>query len=109
MSPSPASASREGGDEALTGGVQARLMSSEISRPRVADLVTRWGRPYEASRNRKWRFGPAEPKNQGMYTNSLHGSREIPEVAERIPRSARSEKAKAVMPTCTRPGSRTRE
>jgi len=39
-----------GGGEALTGGVQARLLSSEISYPRVADLVTRWGRPYEALR-----------------------------------------------------------
>jgi len=109
VSPSPASVSREGGGEALTGGVQARLLSSEISRPRVADLVTKWGRPYEALRNGEWRFGPAESKNQGMYTNSLHGSREIPEATERIPRSVRLEKAEAVMPTCTRPGSRTRE
>lgn len=99
MAPSHASAPREGGGEALTGGVQAGLLSSEINRPRVADLVTRWGRPHEASRNREWRVGPAESKNQGMYTSSLHGNREIPEAVERIPRSARSVKAKAAMPT----------
>ena len=109
MAPSHASASRKGGGEALTGGVQARLLSSEISRPRVADPVTMWGRPYDALRNREWRMGPAESKNQGMYTSSLHGNREIPEAAERIPRPVRSAKAEAAMPICTQPGSRTRE
>jgi hypothetical protein len=42
-----------------------------------------------------------------MYTNALHGSREIPEAIGRIPRPVRSEKAQAAMPTRTRPGSRT--
>lgn len=109
MTPSHASAPREGGGEALTGGVQAGLLSSEINRPRVADPVTVWGRPHDALRNREWRIGPAESENQGMYTNSLHVNREIPEAVERIPRSARLVKAKAAIPTCTRPGSRTRE
>ena len=109
MTPSHASALRKGGGEALAGGVQAGLLSSEINRPRVADLVTIWGRPHDALRNREWRIGPAESKNQGMYTSSLHGNREIPEAAERIPRSARLGKAEAAIPTCTRPGSRTRE
>jgi hypothetical protein len=44
-----------------------------------------------------------------MHTSSVHGSREIPEAAERIPRSVRLGKAEATIPTCTRPGSRTRE
>lgn len=109
MTPSHASALREGGGEALTGGVQAGLLSSEINRPRVADLVTIWGRPHDALRNREWRIGPAESKNQGMYTSSLHGNREVPEATERIPRPVRSAKAGAAMPICTRPGSRTRE
>jgi hypothetical protein len=43
-----------------------------------------------------------------MYTNALHGNREIPEAIGRIPRSVRSEKACAAIPTRTRPGSRTR-
>jgi len=50
VSPSHASALRKEGGEALTGGVQAGLLSSEINRLRVADLVTRWERPHEASR-----------------------------------------------------------
>jgi hypothetical protein len=99
VTPSHASALCKEGGEALTGGVQAGLWSSEINRPRVADLVTRWGRPHEASRKREWRLGPAESKNQGMYTSCLHGNREIPEAVERIPRSARSVKAKAAIPT----------
>jgi hypothetical protein len=91
----------------LTGGVQAGLLSSEISRFRVADPVSNVGRPHGAPRYREWRIGPAESKNQGMYTNALHGSREIPEAIGRIPRPVRSEKAQAAMPTRTRPGSRT--
>jgi hypothetical protein len=93
VTPSHASALRKGGGEALTGGMQAGLLSSEINRPRVADPVTIWGRPHEASRKREWRLGPAESKNQGMYANCLHGNREIPEAAGRIPRRVRSVKA----------------
>ena len=93
MAPSHASAHREGGGEALTGGVQARLLSSEIICIRVADPVLWWGRPHDAPRKREWRIGPAESENQGMYASSLHGNREIPEAADRIPRSVRSEKA----------------
>jgi hypothetical protein len=77
----------------LTGGVQARLLSSEINRHRVADPVASGGRPHGASRKREWRTGPAESENQGMYASSLHGNREIPEAASRIPRPVRSEKA----------------
>lgn len=93
MAPSHASAYRKRGGEALTGGVQAGLLSSEINRHRVADLVTVGGRPYDASRNREWRMGPAESENHGMYTSSLHGNREIPGAIDGIPPSVRSEKA----------------
>jgi len=45
MTPSHASATRKGGGEALTGGLQAWLTSSEIT-DSSADLVQRWGRQY---------------------------------------------------------------
>ncbi len=93
MAPSHASALREEGGEALTGGVQAGLLSSEIRFNRVADLVLWWGRPHGASRERERCIGPAESENQGMYASSLHGNREIPGAVDRIPRLARSEKA----------------
>ena len=93
MAPSHASAPRKVGGEALIGGVQAGLLSSENNRHRVADPVASWGRPHGAPRKREWRIGPAESENQGMYASSLHGNREIPEATDRIPRSVRSEKA----------------
>ena len=45
MDPSHASAAREGGGEALTGGMQAWLLSSEIT-DLGADLVNRGGRQH---------------------------------------------------------------
>jgi hypothetical protein len=92
MAPSHASAPRKVGGEALTGGMQAGLLSSEIFRIRVADPVLWWGRPHGAPRKREWRTGPAESENQGTYASSLHGNREIPEATCRIPRSVRSGK-----------------
>ena len=70
----------------MTGGVQARLWSSEINRHRVADPVARVGRPHGAVRKRECRVGPAESENQGMYTSFLHGNREIPEAVGRLSR-----------------------
>ena len=93
MTPSHASAHREAGGEASTGGVQAGLSSSEINRHRVADLVAREGRSHGGLRKREWHTGPAESENQGMYTSFLYGNREIPEAIDRIPRPVRSEKA----------------
>jgi len=96
--PSHASASRKGGGEALTGGVQAWLLSSEIT---SFGLPTLWnggaGRTKRRVR-REWRFGPAESKTQGMYASSMHGNREIPGVTGRNPRSVRSEKAQGRTP-----------
>lgn len=93
MAPSHASAHCEVGGEALTGGVQAGLLSSEIIFNWVADPVLWWGRPHGVPRNRKWFIGPAESENQGMYASSLHGNREIPEATDCIPRPVRSGKA----------------
>ncbi|MCK4622244.1 MAG: hypothetical protein KAT62_08510 [Desulfuromonadales bacterium] len=77
MAPSHASASRKGGGEALTGGVQAGLLSSEIT---FFGLPTQY---YDGeSMTRRCAIvsdvtGPAESENQGMYASSLHGNREI--------------------------------
>lgn len=93
MSPSHASATREDGGEALTGGVQAWLLSSEIT---PSGLPTLWsdGEGHTLHRViREWCSGPAESKNHGMYTSLLHGNREIPGVSGRVPRSVRSGKA----------------
>jgi hypothetical protein len=57
---------------------------------------------------REWRIEPAESENQGMYASSLHGNREIPGMADRIPRLARSGKARGRILTCTFLGSRTK-
>jgi hypothetical protein len=46
-----------------------------------------------APRYREWRTGLAESETQSMYANSLHGNREIPGVADRVPRLVRSRKA----------------
>jgi hypothetical protein len=81
---SHASAHREVGGEALTGGMQAWLLISEITLS-GADLVTWWGRQYRALRYRERRHGPAEPETQSMHANSLHGNRDIPGVADYYP------------------------
>lgn len=107
MAPSHASAPREGGGEALTGGVQAGLLSSEIT---TIGSPTSWsGREGSTVRRAiaSGVTGPAESENQGMYASSMHGNREIRGSTDRHPRSARSGQAKADIPTCTVPGSRT--
>ena len=93
MAPSHALASRKGGSEALTGGVQAGLLSSEIT---AIGLPTAWlGREGSTMRCAIASnvIGPAESENQGMYTSSMHGNREIRGLTDRHPRSARSGKA----------------
>ena len=78
----------------MTGGVQAGLLSFEICHVWVADPVLRRGRQQGVPRYCEWRIGPAESKNQGMYTSFLHGSREIPEATGCIPQPIRLEKAR---------------
>jgi len=55
-------------------------------------------------RYREWHSGPAESENQGMYASLLHGSREIPGVTDRVPRSVRSRKARGRNPDTHAPG-----
>jgi hypothetical protein len=77
MTPSHASASRKGGGEALTGGVQAGPLSSEITHSGLpTSLSDREGRTGRCAIARNV-SGPAESKNQGMYASSMQGNREI--------------------------------
>ena len=67
MTPSHASATCEGGGEALTGGMQAWQMSSEIT-DSSADLVQRWGRQYwcaAISRGAHLTRGVRDPEHAG--------------------------------------------
>ena len=93
MTPSHASASREGGGEALTGGMQAWLLSSEITVP-GADLVLRGGRQHwyvALSQVAYWTRGVRDPAH--VRKSSLHGNREIPGSTVCYPQTVRLRKA----------------
>jgi hypothetical protein len=62
---------REGGGEALIGGVWAGLLSREIHLVPGADAVKRCGRPCSARRCRKPFRGPARSESPGTH-DRLH-------------------------------------
>ena len=73
---------RKGIDEALTGDVQAGLLSRERScKLRGADAVHQSGRQHRPYRYREMRSDPAWSKTPGTYVSSLHGNREVPRLA----------------------------
>ena len=73
-------AHREVGGETLGGGVQAGLLSSEITTIGSPTLSPE-GEGHTVRRARASGVtGPAESENQGMYASSTHGNREIPGV-----------------------------
>ncbi len=69
---------REVAGEALTGEVQAGLLSRERSFLRGADVVRTGGKQHRWPRSCKLPTDPAWSENQGMYRNTSHGNREIP-------------------------------
>ena len=77
----------------MTGGVQARLLSSEITELGLPTLLPggEGNTVYRAIAS-----GTQDPRslNRRMYASSLHGNREIPRVAGCNLRTVRSKKAK---------------
>ena len=99
MAPSHASAPREGGGEALTGGVQAWRLSSEIT---SIGLPTQWpGREGNTVRRDSARgvLGPRSLGSQGMYANFMHGNRESPGVTGGIQRRSGRGRSETSSPT----------
>jgi hypothetical protein len=88
---------RKDAGEALTGGVQARLLSRENS-IRGADAVIRAEGHIAGGVKREPPEDPARSENQGMYASSMRENRESP--APPAPRSGsgRSGKAEAASP-----------
>ena len=76
--PESCGASREGGDEALTGARAGQVFSRERSFLRGADAVRRSGRPHPAHRYRETRRNPARSETLRTYGNTSHENREIP-------------------------------
>ena len=64
--------------EALTGDVQAGLLSRErYCKLRGADAVHESGRQHWSHRYREMWLGPAWSKTPSTYVSSLHGNREV--------------------------------
>jgi len=88
-----------GGDEALTGGVQARLLSREITSPGVPTPLVRAEGNIAGGARRESPADPARSENQGMYASSVRENRESPALPVALIRPAgRSGKAKAGSP-----------
>lgn len=89
----------QGGDEALTGGAQAGLLSREITSPRVPTSLVRAEGNIAGGVRRKSPADPARSENQGRCASSMRENRESPAlpVAEIKP-AGRSGKAKAISP-----------
>jgi len=69
---------RKGMGEALTGDVQARLLSRErCGKLRGADVVHKCGRQHRLQRYREMQPDPAWSETLCMYVSSLRGNREI--------------------------------
>lgn len=108
MAPSHASALREEGGEALTGGVQAGRLSSEITS--IESPTQLPGREGHTVRRDSARGVPGSRslRSQGMYANFMHGNRESPGASGGIHRRSGRGRSVTASPTRTRMGSRTR-
>ena len=83
--------------EALTGDVQAGLLSRErYCKLRGADAVHESGRQHWSHRYREMWLGPAWSKTPSTYVSSLHGNREVPGLALMCKGKARAENPKGV-------------
>ena len=88
---------REGDGEALTGVVQAGLLSREIKEFGVPTLLTEAEGHIVDGVTREPSTDPARSENHGMYEISMRENREIPHSPVRlIHRAGRSGKAEAV-------------
>src|ERR1700730_4688889 len=76
--PESCAGTRKGVGEALTGDVQAGLLSREISGQRGAHAVGRAEGNIAGGVNRESPGNPARSKNQGMYRSSMRENRDSP-------------------------------
>jgi hypothetical protein len=95
--PGPCAGAREGDDEALAGGVQARLLSHENAN-RGADVVMRAEGNTGGGARRESPEGPAGSENQGMHASSMRENRESPKPSAPRSGAGRSGKAEAASP-----------
>lgn len=75
---------REGDGEALTGAVQAGLLSREIKEFGVPTLLTETEGHIVVSATRELSTDPARSENQGMHGISMRENREIPHSPVRL-------------------------
>ena len=78
IGPESCGATREGGDEALTGERAGRVLSRESTLLRDADAVEVSGRPHRAHRYREVCLSPARSETPSTYADTSRGNREIP-------------------------------
>jgi hypothetical protein len=76
--PESCGATREDGDEALTGVHAGRVFSRESKSLRGADAVRRGGRPHLVHRQREMDADPARSETPCTRGNTSRGNREIP-------------------------------
>src|SRR5581483_5631155 len=86
-------ATREGGDEALTGERAGRVFS-RVTQLRAADAVRRGGRQHPGRRYREAPRSPARSETPRTFGSTAHGNREIPCPSEVIGASDRVRKSK---------------
>jgi hypothetical protein len=86
-------ATREGGDEALTGERAGRVFS-RVTQLRDADAVRRGGRQHPGRRYREAPRSPARSETPRTFGSTSHGNREIPCPSEVIGASDRVGKSK---------------
>jgi RNA-directed DNA polymerase len=96
--PESCAGAREGVGEALAGGVQAGLLSREISKAGVPTPLLGAEGHIAGGARREPPGDPARSENQGMYASSMRENRESPLLP--APRSGvgRSGKAEAASP-----------
>ena len=78
IGPESCGATREGGDEALTGVRAGRVLSRVSTFLRGADAVEESGRPRPAHRYREVQRDPARSETPCTYGNTSRENREIP-------------------------------
>jgi hypothetical protein len=98
---------REGGGEALTGYVQAGLLSREIREFGVPTPLSRPEGNIAGGVTRESPGDPARSENHGMYGISMRENREVPRSPAGVMTGGRSGNAQAVRLRCTSVGSQT--
>ena len=96
--PGPCAGAREGAGEALAEGMQAGLLSREITESGVPTPSDRAEGNIAGGAIREPSVAPARSENHGMYASSMRENRESPAPPALRSGAGRSGKAEAVSP-----------